>query len=338
MQNIPPWIGISADANGKAMFKNLTVYQINPDWSLPLSAALEATGRNAFQECGPTQPSSAGFSAPRHLQHSPLIEVRNGHWIFEVTLQKRDLPSRVVNEALNVKLEQIFEQTGRRPSAKTKRELKEEVIRALLPKAFLKTDCVTVWLDAGARLLYVDSAKKSDLDIVTSLLCASFLNFYLKPLSTAQSMSLCVAAWLYDGEPPSAFTLDDECELKDSSEGGGTIRYVRHALDIDQVKAHLNEGKYPVKVAMTWQSRVQFVLTETLQLRKIGFLDVVLNDSGYDDGEAFDVSVAIVTTEFSNLIPSLVDALGGIGPDFAGGDEPEQEGSPSEDQHEPALG
>lgn len=319
------------------MFKNLTVYEINPDWALPLSAALEAMGRNTFQECGPTQPSSAGFSAPRHLQHSPLIEVRNGHWIFEVTLQKRDLPSRVVNEALEVKLEQIAEQTGRRPSSKVKRELKEEVIRALLPKAFLKTHHVTVWLDAQARLVYVDSAKKSDLDIVTSLLCASFLNFYLKPLSTAQSMTSCVAAWLYDGEPPAAFTLDDECELKDSAEGGGSIRYSRHSLDIDQVKAHLNEGKYPVKVAMTWQSRVEFVLTESLQLRKIGFHDVVLNDSGYDDGEAFDVTVAMVTTEFSNLIPALVDALGGKAHDAGFDDESDPESAQTEDERDPAL-
>lgn len=306
------------------MFKNLTVYEINPDWVLPVSAAAEATSHNSFLECGPTQPSSAGFSAPRHLEHGPLIEMRNGHWILEVTLQKRDLPPRVINKELDLQLDQILEKTGRRPTGRAKRELREEVVRALLPKAFLKTELVTVWIDPGARLLFIDATSKSKLDIVTSLLCASFLNFYVKPLSTAQSMSSCVAAWLQDGEPPAVLTLDDECELKDSAEGGGVIRYSRHALDIDQVKAHLNEGKYPVKVAMTWQSRVSFVLTESLQLRKIAFQDVVLNDSSYGDGEAFDVTVAIVTAEFSNLIPSLVEAFGGKAPEFGEGDEDPQ--------------
>jgi recombination associated protein RdgC len=64
---------------------------------------------------------------------------------------------------------------------------------------------------------------------------------------------------------------------------------------------------------MTWNDRVSFVLTEAGQVRKIKMLDVVLKESGdtgkEDDG--FDTNVAILTGELSQLIPDLLEALGG---------------------------
>lgn len=315
------WINaVSTDATGIAMFKNLSVYEFNPDWAIALQAALQCASKSSFLECGPTQPVSAGFSPPRHLAHSPLIETYQGHWFLEVTVQKRDLPGRVVKDHLEARLDEIFKQTGRRPTGKAKRELKEEVTMSLLPKAFLKTETIAVWIDPSSRILCIDATSKAKTDLVTSLLCATFQNFYVKPLSTAQSMSACVSAWLKDGEPPTPFTLDDECELKDPNEDGGLIRYAHHSLDIEQIKAHLDEGKSPVKVAMTWSAHVSFVLTEALQLRKVGFLDVVLKDPAYAEGENFDVTVAIVTAELSKLLPDLVEALGGKQPDLF--DEP----------------
>jgi recombination associated protein RdgC len=64
---------------------------------------------------------------------------------------------------------------------------------------------------------------------------------------------------------------------------------------------------------MTWSSRVSFVLTETLALKKIKLLDVVLENSAPADGAdgGFDADVAITTGELRLLLPDLIDALGG---------------------------
>jgi recombination associated protein RdgC len=64
---------------------------------------------------------------------------------------------------------------------------------------------------------------------------------------------------------------------------------------------------------MTWNSRVSFVLTDTLALKKIKLLDVVLENSSPADGadDSFDADVAIATGELQHLLPDLIDALGG---------------------------
>jgi recombination associated protein RdgC len=60
---------------------------------------------------------------------------------------------------------------------------------------------------------------------------------------------------------------------------------------------------------------VSFILSETLQLKKLALLDVVMeshkgsNQPGKD--EAFDADVAIATGELCQLLPDLIDALGG---------------------------
>ena len=63
---------------------------------------------------------------------------------------------------------------------------------------------------------------------------------------------------------------------------------------------------------MTWASRVSFVLTEALTLKKIKLLDVVLEGAPQSEGDDhFDADMALVTGELRQLIPELIVALGG---------------------------
>ena len=119
---------------------------------------------------------------------------------------------------------------------------------------------------------------------------------------------------LTEQEPPSGFSVDRECELKAADESKAVVRYSRHPLDIQEVQAHIESGKQPTRVALTWNSRVSFVLTDALHIRKVAFLDVVFESAtggstGKDNG--FDVDVAIATAELAQLIPDLLLALDG---------------------------
>eukprot|EP01030_Chromulinospumella_sphaerica_P025801 gene25801-25967_t len=66
---------------------------------------------------------------------------------------------------------------------------------------------------------------------------------------------------------------------------------------------------------MTWNDRVSFVLTEALQLKKVTFLDTVFEEASKAAGDGkddnFDADVIISTGELSQLIPDLMEALGG---------------------------
>ena len=124
-----------------------------------------------------------------------------------------------------------------------------------------------------------------------------------------------MSGWLSTKEPPQSFSVDRECELKAADESRAVVRYTRHALDTDEVSQHIAMGKVPTRLAMTWSDRVSFVLTESLQLKKIAFLESVFEGAasspadGKDDNN--DADVAIATGELRKLIPDLLEALGG---------------------------
>ncbi len=112
-------------------------------------------------------------------------------------------------------------------------------------------------------------------------------------------------------DAPAGFSVDRECELKAADESKSVVRYVRHPLDTDEVKQHVEAGKLPTRLAMTWEGRVSFSLTEALQLKKVTFLDVVFENATSDNDEGFDADVAIATGELQQLLPDLIASLGG---------------------------
>ena len=119
--------------------------------------------------------------------------------------------------------------------------------------------------------------------------------------------------WLSSREAPVSFTVDRDCELKMPDDLKSTVRYSRHTLEIDEVAQHIAAGKVPTQLAMTWNDRVSFVLTDAGQVKKLKLLDVGLDgvqEKGKDD-DGFDTDAAIATGELSALLPDLLQALGG---------------------------
>jgi len=64
---------------------------------------------------------------------------------------------------------------------------------------------------------------------------------------------------------------------------------------------------------MSWKSRVSFVLTEAMSLKRLKLLDVALEASASNNAtdSGFHADAALITGELSGLIPDLVQALGG---------------------------
>jgi recombination associated protein RdgC len=70
------------------------------------------------------------------------------------------------------------------------------------------------------------------------------------------------------------------------------------------------EGKLPTQLALSWEGKASFVLTESLVLKKVTFLDGVMEDAGGDE-DKFDADVALSTGTLGPLLADLIDALGG---------------------------
>jgi recombination associated protein RdgC len=128
-----------------------------------------------------------------------------------------------------------------------------------------------------------------------------------------------MAQWLLADTPddwPDNLNIERECVLKSMGEDGATVKFNKHHLDNDDVRKHVNEGKLPTQLALSWDGRVSFVLTEGMALKKVQYLDGVMDESGTEKNEdRFDADVALATGLLGPLIDDLVYALGG---EFAG--------------------
>ena len=295
------------------MFKNALVYSID-QWEPPTQADIQRRlDATRFIACGPTQPESAGWVEPRGEKHGVLLESVGGQLILKLCTETKAVPGGVVKEQLNTRLEKIESETGRRPKGKASREIKDEIVHDLLPRAFPKRATTMVWIDLKARRVLIGAAGSKKADAVVTRLVDLFGGLRLAPLQTALSPATAMSDWLSAKQAPPGFSIDRECELKQPDSEKAAVRYARHTLEIDEVGEHIKQGKLPTQLAMTWSSRVSFVLTETLALKKLKLLDVVLESTSPADGvdSGFDADVAITAGELQHLLPDLIDALGG---------------------------
>ena len=293
------------------MFKNLIVYRLAPDWTATPALIEEKLQQARFAECGATQPRSAGWVEPREVANGPLLEVIDGQWLMMLMIEQKVLPGAVIKRQVEALAAKIEQQTGRKPGKKQLRELKDQAQLDLLPMAFTKRAAVRVWIAPGERLLMIDAGSSNKADEVLTQLSKALDGLSAHLVNTALSPAAAMADWLASGEPPSSFTVDRDCELKAADGEKPTVRYARHALDIEEIRGHLVAGKQPTRLALTWQGRVSFVLTDQMQVKKLAFLDGVFEGRQAKKDEAFDADAAIATGELAPMLGDLIDALGG---------------------------
>ena len=256
-----------------------------------------------------------GWIEPRGETHGPLVEIVGGQWLLKLQIEVKTVPGSVVKRKVQDQLDHIEATTGRKPGKKEKRELLEDARLALLPMAFTKQSSVMVWIDPKAQLLVLDSGSQAKADEVMTGLIKAIEGLAVVLINTQTSPAAAMSHWLSTREAPQGFSVDRECELKAADESKAVVRYTRHALDTDEVSQHIATGKVPTRLALTWGDRVSFVLTEALQLKKVTFLEVVFEGAPASPGDrkddGFDADAAIATGELVQLIPDLLEALGG---------------------------
>ena len=291
------------------------VYRMGPAWAMSLEQLETNLQSGRFVECGLTQEKSVGWTAPRGEANQiggALVESVGGQWLMKLMLESKAVPASVINRKTKERIAQIEVATGRKPGKKETRELKDDARLELLPMAFTKVAACLVWVDPVARLLVIDAASQGKADEVLTCLAKAMDGLGAMLLQTSISPVAAMSDWLLSQEPPAGFSVDRECELKAADDSKAVVRYSRHALDIEEVQQHITSGKLPTRLAMTWQGRVSFMLTETFQIKKMSFVDGVFqDDASTSKDDRFDADAAIATGEIRKLIPDLLEALGG---------------------------
>jgi len=296
------------------VFKNVTIYRIAPGWAETLESMESALDAARFVPCGATQDKSVGWVEPRGEAHGPLVESVAGQRILKLMIETKGVPGSVVRKKAQEAADHIEATTGRKPGKKETKALREDALLALLPQAFERQSSAWVWIDPENGWLVTDASSQGKLDEVVTALVRAFDGLAITLLQTAVTPQTAMTQWLSATTPdewPGGFAVERECELKSADEEKSAVKFTRHNLATDEVRKHITEGKLPTRLAMSWEGRIGFMLTESLQLKKIAFLEGVFEDRGSEDEKGFDADVALSTGELQKLLPELIEALGG---------------------------
>ncbi|AKQ55069.1 recombination-associated protein RdgC [Bordetella hinzii] len=293
-------------------FKNLKIYRLSAPWTLTGEQLEESLARHAYQSGNNLEMQSLGWISPR--ENASLAHSVNGQILLSLRAEKKLLPTTVVNQVARARAQEIEEQQGYKPGRKQMKEIKERVTDELLPRAFSIYRDTRVWIDTVNHWLVIDAAASAKADEVIGMLVKTVDPLPLENLYVAQSPAAAMTGWLAADEAPANFSIDQDTELRASGESRAAIRYVKHSIDADDVRRHIQSGKQCTRLAMTWADRVSFVLTESMDIKRVAPLDVLKENPdsvAFNDDEKFDSDMALMTGELAKMLAELVEALGG---------------------------
>lgn len=273
-------------------FRNLIFMRFPRTWGALLPTEVDvAEGLQSLLDdarlkpVGPMEMVSAGFVSPFGRDEEALTHTLGKATLFAIGTEEKILPASVVNDLLDRKVYEIEEREGRRPGARERKRLKDDLVAELLPRAFVKPGRTAGYVDFDTATIIVDTSARRTAENVVSEVRRAVGSFPAQLPNAEVSPRAILTGWLA-GEPlPEGLSLGDECELRDPVEGGAVVRLSNSELRGEDVEKHLEAGQQCVRLALTLDDHLSFVLGEDLSVRKLRFLDGTFDNWDGDDAE-----------------------------------------------------
>ena len=296
-------------------FRNLTLFRFSPAVAADLDRLDEALGEHRLRACGSLEMFTRGFVPPvGRGEGEPLTHTVKQCTLFTVGGQDKLLPAAVINDELQRKVQKIAEEEDRKVGGRERKRIKEDVLTELLPRAFVRQARMSAYVDRKNGWLVLDTSSRKSAENALTEVREALGSFPAVPLAPQEGPRALMTDWLAHGNLPAGLALGDECELRDPATAAGAIaRCRRQDLDAEEVKEHLRNGKQVFMLGLTFDERISFVLGEDLVIRKLKFLDVVLDglgDSQQDAHAEMDASFALLTLEVARLLGKLEEWFG----------------------------
>ncbi|MFS8372379.1 recombination-associated protein RdgC [Xanthomonas campestris] len=293
-------------------FRNLTMFRFPT--SLNLAAVEELLPNFVLKPVGPLEMTSRGFVSPFGREETEQLSHRLGDFLWlAVGGQDKMLPGAVINDALEQKCDYIAMNEGRRPGAKARKRLKDDIIHELLPKAFVRNSRTDVILDLANGVAIVNTSSRKTGENVMSEIRGMLGSFPALPLNAELAPRAVLTGWIA-GEPlPASLSIGEEAELRDPIEGGAIVKCQHQELRGDEIEKHLEAGKQVTKLALVLDDNLSFVLGDDLVIRKLKFLDGAMDQLAETDDDGMraelDARFALQSTEMRRLFLVLEQAL-----------------------------
>ncbi len=311
-------------------FKNLRIYQFTQGYQLDKATLNEHMNTRLFSPCSSQEPSRLGWVSPVSPKQAPkqaisnedieLVFTHDDYLLICAKKQEKVLPASVINEALEEKAAEISEAEGRPVRRKERQDLKDDIIMALLPKAFTRSSFQYAYIDRKQGHIVINAASANKAEELLTLLRESLGSLPVIPIASKQLPFQMMTQWVMEasksGSTPQHFELGSECELSNPKETGSVIRAKHQDLASAEINNHLQAGMIISKLALNWMDGIEFVLDDQLAIKHLRFNDNIQEKADSYEAqtseELFAIEFSVMTLELSSLIKQLINALGGI--------------------------
>ena len=189
------------------------------------------------------------------------------------------------------------------------RALKLQVADELRARALTRRTVTRAWIDAEAGWLAVDSASATRAEELVETLRDTLGSLAVQMWDTERSVSASMATWLQRGAP-GPFSLEQDLELESSDAQKSTVRYRHHPLDGQDIRGHLEAGKRPTQLGLTWNGRIAFILSEKLHVKRMQFPEMAAEREDGGEIDPVEQFVREVTVRAGELGERLGESSG----------------------------
>ncbi len=296
-------------------FKNVRAYRLTSPFALSAEQLEEQLAQRLFQPCSPAQPLSLGWVSALGEGSTALVHAAEGRYLIRLKREEKILPSSVVKEQLEEKVEIIETEQARKVYRKERLTLKDEIIQDCLPRAFSRSTSVYAYIDTRSNWVFIDAASASKAEELLNLLRECIGTFPVVLPQVNQAPTATMTGWLAHQSLPEDFALGEECELREPGEDGGVVRCRGVDLLGEEVETHLNAGRQVARLSLNWQERLSLVLAEDLCLRRLRFSDELLKENEdlpeADQAARLDADFALMSDAVSKLQERVMTLFGG---------------------------
>ena len=297
-------------------FKNILVYRLTQSLSQDATELELSLATKRARPCASQELSTYGFVAPFGKgEDAPLVHVSGDFILISAQKEERLLPGSVVRDALKEKVEEIENEEQRKVYKKERDQIKDEIIQALLPRAFIRKSSTFAAIDLTKGLIIVNSASHARAEDLLSTVREVIGSLPVRPLAVKIAPSASMTEWIKTQKAPTDFFVLDKATLTDTHEDGGKINATRQDLTSDEIQAHLAKGMLVTNLAMAWQDKLSFTLDDKMIIKGLKFEDLLQDqaeqDGGDDDLGQQDASFTLMMLTFGEFLPQLFEALGG---------------------------
>ncbi len=297
-------------------FKNLLTYRLTQDVPFEPGALEAALASKPARPCASQELATYGFVAPFGKgEDAPLVHVSGDYLLIAARKEERILPSSVVNDAVKEKVEEIETEQMRKVYKKERDQIKDEIIQAFLPRAFIRRSMIFAAIAPRLGVILVNSASAKRAEDLLSTLREVMGSLPVRPATVKIAPVATMTDWVKSQNAAEGFYVLDECELRDTAEDGGIVRCKRQDLTGEEIQLHLSTGKVVTQLALAWQDKLSFVLDDKMVIKRLKFEELLQEQAEQDGGDEaaqqFDASFQLMMMTFAEFLPVLFEALGG---------------------------